>query len=194
LKRVLSIVKLLNTQMDVLETMSAPQFLKFRDFLGTASGFQSAQFRELEFLMGHKRRETLTRFPADSEFRARLEARYGSPTLWDGFIRCLAPSYLIPRGLLDRDVTQPTVANPAIQVILLEIYDKQPALAYLCELLLDLDEGLQEWRYRHIKMVERIIGGKQGTGGSTGVEYLKSTLFQPSFPDLWEIRTQFRKA
>lgn len=193
LKRVLSIVKLLNAQMDVLETMLPPQFLAFRDFLGTASGFQSPQFRELEFIMGHKKREVLTSFPSDSEFRARLEARYLGPTLWDCFIKCLAHNYPVSPGLLNRDVTQPPAASREIQGILLEVYAKQPALVYLCELLLDLDEGLQEWRYRHVKMVERIIGGKHGTGGSTGVEYLKSTLFQPSFPDLWEIRTQFGK-
>jgi tryptophan 2,3-dioxygenase len=193
LKRVLSVVKLLNSQMDVLETMSAPQFLSFRDLLGTASGFQSPQFRELEFVMGRKRREVLTPFPADSEFRACLEARYRGLSLWDCFIKCLAHSYSIPAELLDRDVTQPLAASREIQEILLEVYAKQPALAYLCELLMDLDEGLQEWRYRHVKMVERIIGSKHGTGGSTGVEYLKSTLFQPSFPDLWEIRTKFRK-
>jgi tryptophan 2,3-dioxygenase len=194
LKRVLSIVRLLNSQMDVLETMSALQFLAFRDLLGTASGFQSPQFRELEFVMGHKRREVLAPFPADSEFRAHLEARYQDPTLWDAFIKCLAHSYVIPPRLLDRDVTQPHAACREIQEILLAVYAKDPALAYLCELLLDLDEGLQEWRYRHVKMVERIIGGRHGTGGSAGVEYLKATLFRPSFPDLWEIRTQFRKA
>jgi tryptophan 2,3-dioxygenase len=194
LKRVLSIIELLNSQMDVLETMTAPQFLAFRDLLGTASGFQSPQFRELEFVMGRKRREVLAPFPADSEFRARLEARYRAPTLWDSFVKCLAHSHSIPPRLLDRDVTQPPAASSEIQETLLAVYAKEPALAYLCELLLDLDEGLQEWRYRHVKMVERIIGAKRGTGGSTGVEYLKSTLFQPSFPDLWEIRTQFRKA
>jgi tryptophan 2,3-dioxygenase len=193
LKRVLAIVDLMNSQMDVLETMSAPQFLAFRDLLGTASGFQSPQFRELEFVMGHKRQEVLMPFSADSEFRTHLESRYRGPSLWDCFLKGLARYCPIPPVLLERDVTQPVAPSREIQAILLDVYAKYPALAYLCELLLDLDEGLQEWRYRHVKMVERIIGSKHGTGGSTGVEYLKSTLFQPSFPDLWEIRAQFRK-
>jgi tryptophan 2,3-dioxygenase len=193
LRRVLSIMKLLNSQMDVLETMLPYQFIAFRDLLGTASGFQSWQFRELEFVLGKKNHEFLALFPENSESRRCLEVRYHAMTLWDSFLRCLACSHSIPAGVLHRDLSQPLKASKEVQAVLLEIYEKEPALAYLCELLLDLDEGMQEWRYRHIKMVERIIGARSGTGGSSGAEYLKSTLFCPSFPDLWEIRTKFKK-
>jgi tryptophan 2,3-dioxygenase len=192
--RILAILKLLVHQMDVLETMSAPQFLAFRDFLGTASGFQSAQFRELELVLGNRRPEAFMSFPEGAQSRRRLELRYASATLWDYFLRCLAAlNYSIPEQLLHRDFTQPVAPSQELQLVLCRIYSESAELSYICEQLLDLDEGFQEWRYRHVKMVERIIGSKQGTGGSSGVEYLKSTLFKPSFPDLWEIRTHFKK-
>ena len=95
--------------------------------------------------------------------------------------------------MIKRDVRQAVALSPEVQKILLEIYSSSPPLAYLCELLIDLDEGFQEWRYRHVKMVERMTGTKYGTGGSSGVEYLKSTLFRPFFPDLWAIRSEFEK-
>jgi tryptophan 2,3-dioxygenase len=192
LKRILSILKLLVSQMDVLETMSAPQFLTFRDLLGSASGFQSAQFRELEFVLGHKQRKVLVSFAERPPSRGRLEKRYQDSTLWDSFLRCLVRChYPVPSELLNRDFTQPVTPSREVQQVLLDIYARDHALANLCELLLDMDEGVQEWRYRHVKMVERIIGNKQGTGGSAGVEYLKTTLFSPSFPDLWAIRSEF---
>ncbi len=194
LKRVLSILKLLVSQMDVLETMSSPQFLSFRDLLGTASGFQSAQFRELEFVLGHKRGEVLEAFPEGSSSRQHLEKRFAGPTLWDSFMHFLSQrDYAIPGYVLNRDFSRPVTPSRQVQSALLQVYAKDPDLANLCELLLDLDEGFQEWRYRHVKMVERIIGSKYGTGGSPGVEYLKRTLFNPSFPDLWAIRGEFGK-
>jgi tryptophan 2,3-dioxygenase len=96
----------------------------------------------------------------------------------------------LPEAILARDVTEPVTAEPAVQQVLVGVYQKDPALADLCERLVDLDERLQEWRYRHVKMVERTIGAKPGTGGSSGVEYLKATLFRPLFPDLWAIRSE----
>jgi tryptophan 2,3-dioxygenase len=193
-KRILSILKVLVSQMDVLETMSSPQFLTFRNLLGTASGFQSVQFRELEFVLGNKRREVLDGFPEGSSPRLRLEKRFTGATLWDSFMHYLSQcGYAVPAYVLNRDFTRPIAPSRQVQAVLLQIYAKEPDLANLCELLLDLDEGVQEWRYRHIKMVERIIGSKYGTGGSSGVEYLKTTLFNPSFPDLWAIRTEFGK-
>jgi len=193
LKRSIAILKVFIAHMDVLETMLPLHFLSFRDHLGTASGFQSAQFRELEFIMGFKRREVIRALPEGAAARDRVERRYRSPTLWDAFLRCLARSgYDIPQAALDRDVTQPVAPSSEVQKVLLRLYSGEDALAYFCELLLDFDEGFQEWRYRHVKMVERMIGGRSGTGGSAGAEYLRGTLFKPSFPDLWAIRTEFK--
>jgi tryptophan 2,3-dioxygenase len=193
LKRIGAIVKVLITQLDVLETMLPLDFLAFRSRLGTASGFQSVQFRELEFALGHKRREVCERLPAGSEARQRLEQRFRDATLWDAFLEGLARSgYPMPDDLRKRDVTQPIAPSPRVQGVLIEIYSSSPGMVCLCEMLLDVDEGLQEWRYRHVKMVERMIGEKHGTGGSEGVGYLKSTLFRPFFPDLWAVRTELQ--
>jgi tryptophan 2,3-dioxygenase len=112
--------------------------------------------------------------------------------LWDWFARFLKQrGYDVPADVLQRDVTQSIVPSPALQATLVSIYRSDPALAEFCERLVDLDEGTQEWRYRHVKMVERTIGTKPGTGGSTGAEYLRKTLLKPAFPDLWVIRTEF---
>lgn len=191
LKRVLTILKVLVAQIDVLETMTPLEFLSFRDRLESGSGFQSFQFRALEFALGLKRRGAVDHYPEDSPSRELLEAYYRRPTLWDAFLHYLARSgYAVPRDLLERDVTQPVEASPRLQKVLIEIYRNDPATTAICERLVDLDEGIQEWRYRHVKMVERTIGTKRGTGGSTGAEYLRKTLFRPAFPDLWAIRTE----
>lgn len=191
LGRVRTILKTLVGQIDILETMTPLEFLSFRDFLESASGFQSAQFRELEFVLGHKREALFNHFPAGSEARQRLTRRFQQPTLWDAFLHYLARNgHNIPQDLLTRDVTKPIQPSPAVQKILIQIYRQHPILIRVCERLVDLDEGIQEWRYRHIKMVERTIGTKPGTGGSSGVQYLAKTLFKPAFPDLWAIRTE----
>jgi tryptophan 2,3-dioxygenase len=192
-KRVLAVLKVIIAQFDVLETMLPLDFLAFRGRLETASGFQSVQFRELEFTLGHKRRKIFEHLPHASEARQRLEKRYADPTLWDAFLAGLAQSgYPVPEEVLNRDLTQPIAPSPLVQKTLIDLYLNSPQLVYLCELLLDLDEGFQEWRYRHVRMVERMIGEKYGTGGSEGVGYLKSTLFKPFFPDLWAIRTELQ--
>ena len=189
LKRVLKILKTLVGQIDVLETMTPAEFASFRNFLASASGFQSAQFRELEFMLGVKDRIQLDWFPGDEG--ARLAERYAAPTLWDAFVGVLHRNgYGIPSEVLDRDVTQPIVPNNALQAVIVERYSDE-GFAGLCETLTDLDEGLQEWRYRHVVMVRRTIGTKPGTGGSDGASYLATTLFKPAFPDLWAIRTAF---
>jgi tryptophan 2,3-dioxygenase len=194
LRRIRSILKVFVLQMDVLETMSSPQFLAFRDMLGHASGFHSAQFRELEFSFGHKRVELIQAFPENSDERNRLQKRFESATVWDSFMHYLSQcGHPIPAYVLNRDLTRPIGLSRKVQSILLRIYRNDRDTADFCETLLDVDEGIQEWRYRHVKMVERIIGNRQGTGGSPGVEYLKSTLFNPSFPDLWAIRSEFEK-
>ncbi len=192
LKRVLKILKTLVAQLDVLETMTPLEFGSFRSFLASSSGFQSAQFREIEFVLGLKTRDHLDRFAANERELANLSRRYHSPTLWDAFVAYLARlGHDIPVEVLERDVTLPGAESPAVQQALLGIYRADADLARLCESLTDLDEGFQEWRYRHMMMVHRTIGTKLGTGGSDGVDYLRSTLFRPAFPDLWSVRALF---
>ena len=191
LKRVLTILKVLVHQIDVLETMTPLEFLSFRERLESGSGFQSVQFRELEFVVGNKRAEALNRHATGSDARSRLERRYHAPTLWDAFLRYLTfRGHAVPADALGRDVTQPVVASPTLHPLLIHVYRTDSEARGICERLVDLDEGLMEWRYRHVKMVERTIGTRQGTGGSAGAAYLKTTLDQPLFPDLWQIRTE----
>lgn len=192
MKRILTTLKMMVAKIDILETMTPLEFLAFRARLESGSGFQSAQFRELEFVLGHKRRSMVDHFPAGTSARAQLEKRWPQPTLWDAFLRFLrANGFAVPDATLARDVREPIVASPELQRVLIDVYRGDAALASLCERLVDLDEGVQEWRYRHVKMVQRTIGTKHGTGGSEGAEYLKTTLMRPLFPDLWEIRTSF---
>jgi tryptophan 2,3-dioxygenase len=118
-----------------------------------------------------------------------LTERYDAPTLWDSFLHYLSrEGYPVPSAQLSRTVTSPVEPSADVQQILIDVYRRDPKNADLCERLVDLDEGLQEWRYRHVKMVERTIGVKRGTGGSSGAAYLASTVGKPIFPDLWEIR------
>ena len=178
LKRILTILKVMVGQIDVLETMTPLEFLSFRSRLEAASGFQSDQFRQIEFVLGQKSAEAAERFPHGSRARAALQQRFAEPTLWDAFLHYLArEGYAIP---------------PAgeIQQTLIEVYRRDTKNAELCERLVDLDEGIQEWRYRHVKMVERTIGARPGTGGSSGAGYLRGTVGRPLFPDLWEIRSR----
>ena len=191
LKRVLTILKVVVAQIDVLETMTPLEFLSFRARLESGSGLQSFQFRELEFVLGVKRPEVLERYAAGSGARRRLERRMAERTVWDAFLRFLAGSgYAVPPELLSRDVAAGVAPSPELQAVLIDVYRRDPILTTLCERLVDLDEGLQEWRYRHVKMVQRTIGSKPGTGGSPGAPYLMTTLNRPIFPDLWEIRTR----
>ncbi|MCZ6698072.1 MAG: tryptophan 2,3-dioxygenase family protein [Planctomycetota bacterium] len=191
-KRVRTIMKTLVGQLDILETMTSMSFNSFRERLEDASGFQSIQFRELEFVLGYKRPDTLKYHdhnPAGREaLRRRLEERSVVDHFYD-FIEHRGVS--IPAGLRARDPSEPAVANEQIQEGVLGLYIKKPELAILFELMTDFDEGMQEWRYRHIKLVERTIGHKRGTGGSPGVPFLKASLFKPIFPDLWAIRHRF---
>lgn len=191
LKRVLTILKVLVAQLDILETMTPLEFQSFRQRLEAASGFQSDQFRQLEFVLGNKSRAAIERFGAGTRARAALERRFGTPTLWDAFLRYLSrEGHALPDAALARDVTAKIEPSLEIQATLIELYRTDPKHAEMCERLVDLDEGLQEWRYRHVKMVQRTIGAKTGTGGSSGAQYLATTLMTPIFPDLWEIRSR----
>jgi tryptophan 2,3-dioxygenase len=191
LKRVLTILKTLVSQVDVIETLTPMAFNSFRARLESASGFQSHQFRELEFLLGHKRPDVVKNYEAGSKPRAALEALLDEPTVFDAFLYYLSQhGHALPRAAATRDVREPLRASADVQELLLAVYKRNDFPAQVCERLVDLDEGLQEWRYRHVKMVERTIGAKPGTGGSAGAAYLRDTLFRPLFPDLWEIRSR----
>ena len=191
LKRILTILKVMVAQLDILETMTPLDFLSFRDRLESGSGFQSYQFRVLEYLLGLKDARHLARFPAESIERKELELRYHQPCIWDSFLNYLSlNNYKIPKNMLERDFTKSTQSSNEMQTILIDVYRNNPLILPICERLIDLDEGFQEWRYRHVKMVQRTIGTKIGTGGSSGADYLMKTLFKPVFPDLWEIRTE----
>ncbi len=191
LKRILTILKVQVSQLDILETMTPTEFLTFRERLDKASGFQSDQFRQLEFVLGHKVRASVERFPEGSRARSALERRWSEPTIWDALVRYLADQeYDVPGGVLERDPTEEIRPTPELQDVLIELYRTDPWNAELCERFVDLDEGIQEWRYRHVKMVERTIGRKKGTGGSAGSKYLHTTTNVPLFPDLWEIRAR----
>jgi len=189
LKRCRTIMKTLVGQLDILETMTPMSFTSFRDRLDTASGFQSVQFRELEFLLGYKRKEMLKFHPEGSPARAVLERRLAERSVVDHFHDFLAGrGVVIPPALATRDVTEANGPDEVVQEGILDLYFREPSVALLLELMTDFDEGLQEWRYRHVMLVARTIGEKKGTGGSLGVEFLKRSLFKPVFADLWAIR------
>ncbi len=192
LKRILTILKVMVAQLDILETMTPLEFLSFRERLDAASGFQSDQFRQIEFLLGVKSEQAVLRFPEGGRARAALERRYRESTLWDAFLGYLArEGYDVPPPHLARPVTLAVEPSAEIQQVLIEVYRRDPKNAELCERLVDLDEGLQEWRYRHVKMVERTIGTKAGTGGSAGAAYLRETTGRAIFPDLWAVRSRW---
>jgi len=188
-KRVRTIMKVLVAQIDILETMTPSSFSSFRDRLETASGFQSVQFRELEFMLGYKRESTMKYVKPDFPGADRLQKRLGERTVIDHFYDFLeSRGAKIPVELKRRNLTKANQPNEQVQKEILKLYKSSPEVSILFELMTDFDEGLQEWRYRHIKLVERTIGAKKGTGGSPGVPFLMQSLFKPVFADLWAIR------
>src|SRR6185436_13474320 len=145
LKRILTILKVMVAQLDILETMTPLEFLSFRERLDAASGFQSDQFRQLEFVLGVKSEQTLRRFPEGSRARVALERRYRAPTLWDAFLHYLVrEGYRVPQSCLARDVIAAVEPTPEIQRVIVDVYRRDPKNAELCERLVDLDEGIQE--------------------------------------------------
>jgi tryptophan 2,3-dioxygenase len=183
-RRVAKILKTVVGQLDILETMTPRQFAAFRPELGSSSGFQSAQFRHLEAVLG--RRD----FPG-AVVDPVLAAIMGRRPLFASLLRYLsAAGWPVPRTALGHDPRRPWPGDPAVQRVLADVYAEAGTAAEACEALVDIDEGLQEWRYRHVKMVERIIGLRAGTGGSAGSSYLRSTLFNSAFADLWEVRSR----
>ncbi len=187
LGRIRTILKIAVSQIDILETMTSLQFNSFRARLESSSGFQSLQFREVEALLGRRDAGMDSHFP--EEMKKELNEIRKSPALWDSFLSCLNENgWKIPDKYLSRDYKEAYQPNLEVQDILVSVHQKDSKLSAIAERMIDIDEGLQEWRYRHVKMVERTIGHKMGTGGSSGVKYLQSTLLKPVFPDLWEIR------
>lgn len=191
LRRILTIMKTLVSQVDILETMTPLEFNSFRKFLGQSSGFQSLQFREIEILCGLRFTLMKDAHKDDEAHLKVLEQRMAEPTIWESF-----GEYLTQKGypmVIERENEHGLLYNTsqANQDVLIEVMQNNAECAIVCELLVDFDEGLQEWRYRHVKMVQRTIGTKKGTGGSDGVKYLQKTLNHCVFPDLWEIRSKF---
>ena len=190
LGRIRTIMKVCVAQVDILETMTPLQFNAFRGYLSSSSGFQSAQFRMVEAILGRRDSRMAGHLPPD--IQAEIKDITSRNSLWDSFLDYLTKrGYVLPADVVGRDKSIAYESNAAVQDVLLTVHQKDPESAMVSERLVDIDEGIQEWRYRHVKMVERTIGHKMGTGGSSGVEYLASTLFNPVFKDLWEIRSRF---
>ncbi|MDY0907927.1 tryptophan 2,3-dioxygenase [Microbacterium sp. CFBP9034] len=192
--RVKHIQKTLTEQWSVLATLTPAEYAQFRGVLGNASGFQSAQYRAVEFTLGNKNAAMLKVFSADPFAHELVGRALEAPSLYDEFLRMLARSgYPIPQSVLDRDVTQAWTFTPELVPIFADIYADPQAhwAAYeTCEELVDLEDNFQLWRFRHLKTVERIIGFKTGTGGSSGVPFLQRALQLTFFPELFAVRTE----
>ena len=189
-KRLLTILKLVVQQLDVIETMTPVQFLSFRERLESSSGFQSGQFRELEAVLGRRDPGVLTAYHEASVDYGKVKAALERPSVYDSFLKYLSgKGYEMPAEVLERDVAQPVQESAGVQAVLLRVYRDDGGPAQVAERLVDFDEGFMEWRYHHVKMVERTIGTRLGTGGY-GAEYLRSTLHKPFFPDLWAVRSE----
>ena len=193
LARVTRIQEQLITAWDVLSTITPADYLAFRSALGPASGFQSYQYRLVEFRLGAKDPEMLLPHRHDPIVHAKLTAVLNEPSLYDEALHLLARrGHPVPKEVLARDFSQPYLSNPLVRDIWLSIYRQSQEhfdVYELAEELVDVEDWFQQWRFRHMKTVERIIGNKPGTGGSSGVGYLKTALERSFFPELWEVRT-----
>lgn len=179
---------------DVLSTLTPAEYMQFRDKLGQASGFQSFQYRMIEFALGYKTPHVLQIYEKDAELHQKLQQAYQQPGLYDVAIKQLANAgFLINPEVIDRDYSIPYQADDTVRQAWLKVYKDVETywdLYQLAEKLIDIEDWLQQWRFRHMKTVERIIGFKMGTGGSSGVNYLKRVLDQRFFPELWDLRTE----
>lgn len=193
LDRIATIQRHMIQSWEVLATLTPHDFLTFRGFLRKASGFQSHQYRELEFLLGNKRADLLLVHSQDPETYARLTAAMNAPSLYDEVLKLLARrGFAIPADHLDRDWSQPYQPSPEVEQAWLAIYsdvDRHWELYTLGEKITALEYYFQEWRFKHMKTVSRVIGHKPGTGGSSGVNYLVKALGLSFFPELWSMRT-----
>ena len=194
LSRVSRIQAVMTLSWDVLSTLTPADYSLFRSVLGSSSGFQSAQFRQVEFLLGLKDGGHLKRQPDGSAAHAALAEALASPSLWDEANAALARAgFELPADVLDRDWSRPYRPSEAIEAAWAQVYrdtDRWWPLYQLAEKLVDIDDAFTAWRHKHVTTVERIIGFKRGTGGTAGVPYLQSTLAKRAFPELWSLRTK----
>jgi tryptophan 2,3-dioxygenase len=194
LARVKQVQRQLFEQWGVLETLTPSEYMEFRPVLGASSGFQSLQYRQLEFLLGNKNADMLKVFAHDQAAQATLRAALAEPSLYDEFLRYLARrGHAVPKWLLERDVSQPHKRTAELTPVFKRIYENAKEFwpeYHLCEQMVDIEESFQLWRFRHMKTVERIIGFKRGTGGSSGVAFLKKALELTFFPELIDVRTE----
>jgi tryptophan 2,3-dioxygenase len=193
LARIKAIQRQMFEQWSVLETLTPVEYVQFRDSLGKASGFQSPQYRTVEFLLGNKNPAMIAVFAHDPVLHDALLADLAAPSIYDAFLGFLSRrGHDVPSSVLGRDLSQPYVSDPGVTEVLRRVYaDPQTHWdAYeMCEELVDVEESFQLWRFRHLKTVERIIGFKRGTGGSSGVHFLQKALELTFFPELRDVRT-----
>jgi len=194
LARVSQIQGQLKSVWDVLATLTPSEYVEFRDQLGNASGFQSYQNRRIEFALGYKTEHVLKIYEHEPALLEVLQTAHAAPSLYDVSIQALARAGLtIDEAVLKRDVSLTHQSNESVKQAWITVYrdvDKYWELYELAEELVDIEDLFQQWRFRHMKTVQRIIGFKVGTGGSGGVRYLKKVIDQYFFPELWELRTE----
>ncbi len=194
LARVKQIQRVLTDQWSVLATLTPSEYAEIRPFLATSSGFQSAQYREVEFLLGNKDADMVGVFSHDQAAHDVLAGLLTEPSLYDAFLAYLARrGYAVPADVLDRDVTTPHTSSPGLVDVFAEVYadpTKHWGVYEACEELVDVEDNFQQWRFRHLQVVQRIIGHKTGTGGSSGVSFLRRALDLTFFPELFEVRTR----
>ncbi|WP_392544776.1 tryptophan 2,3-dioxygenase [Oryzobacter telluris] len=194
LARVKHVQKQLVEQWDVLATLTPSEYAQIRPFLATSSGFQSHQYRAVEFLLGNKNAEMVRVFEHSPAEHAELERLLGEPTLYDEFLRYLARhGYAVPAAVLERDLTQPYRLDEGLVDLFAGVY-ADPAQHWgvyeTCEELVDIEDLFQQWRFRHLQVVSRVIGTRQGTGGSSGVDFLRRALDLTFFPELYAVRAR----
>jgi tryptophan 2,3-dioxygenase len=194
LARVKHIQHVLTDQWSVLATMTPSEYALIRPFLATSSGFQSAQYREVEFLLGNKNADMVKVFAHEPGAQAELETLLGEPSLYDEFLAYLARrGYAVPSGLLERDWSRPHRLDAGLVETFARVYaapEEHWGVYETCEELVDLEDNFQAWRFRHLQVVQRTIGHKTGTGGSSGVDFLRRALDLTFFPELYEVRSR----
>ncbi len=193
LARVARIFEQLNSAWDVLRTMTPSDYTAFRDELGQSSGFQSHQYRQIEFMLGNRNKAMLRPHAHRPDILALLEAELKQPSLYDVALKALAQSFALPEEVVNRDVSEAYQPHEAVQAAWTEVYrdtETHWELYELAEKLVDFEDYFRRWRFNHVTTVERVIGFKRGTGGTGGVSYLKRMLEVELFPELWHLRTE----
>ncbi len=194
LARVKQVQRMLFEQWSVLETLTPSEYVQFRHVLGNASGFQSHQYRTIEFLFGNKDRAAVQVLKHHPDIHVQLIKDLESPSIYDEFLKYLSRRGLaVPSDCVERDWSLPYEVHPELVAVFKAIYDhpRDSWDAYeMCEKLIDVDQSMALWRFRHMKTVERVIGYKRGTGGSSGVSFLKKAIDIRLFPELWDVRTE----